>query len=865
MAEFIKLLVLNPTDDQSNFTYKCNSNFQRLIDIANGIVTIKGDKGVPGLPGINGSKGNDGEIGYSLLPYNGTSNQDYITWCNANNVRINDILLDYNSNSIKLITDLSNPANNTNLIDFNSIVASSISQNTSNSQKFDYMYNNSDIIVFSNTRESTFGNSNELGSTLLLNNFIYDSSNNSNEPITPPDYIINSKNHLLTIYADHGISNINSQSHNYTKGCILLGTKITGVDTHSSYRNSLKILHNYLPALLISESVFSMTDSNSSNPTATNTGIKFINSYIANVNNATWNNGFILFGNKQYFDANISAGSVKSEYTNAILICNKIDLISDNKFIALGQVGNNNIFALEIGTSVDEFQIKSYPNVSYSDTQKGIVFTDASIFTFSKTISGDDGHIYLRSAGNDIRCITPKGNFGIGRYNLDFKHIFSEKITSSLTSNNDNLFITTQCDVNTNLPTSLNNLFGIKIQPHTITNTSTDRNYYGGNVIISSSDFTGTSNKNYSGKVLIKSGNANNTSSVVIRTGQSISTSTTDSVNEIGNMIIGTSKLDYTTGGVTRKSGHIIFKSGSNFNTTSDTILNMYNSGISKGDIFIESDNRIIIDSKSSLTIKTSDYNIANNAVSETADLFIRTGDVSSSLVDADSGKIEISTPYRQQTYQTTKYSGGIYLKTGATYDSDGKVDNKQINEYNQSDITLDSGESGDINLYSSNYINIETKSTNGYINIKTGDYTTNMNNVCSIKKLNTSDVLTTHNGFVDNISSYRLWCTEYISHNGSVKLLRIRGRVLTGAIGGSHPAYIFTLKGDYRSTFEGGSGVNYMYSYAIKRTPPDNPLGIIPIVLQGDELSISSENLVSNTEYTFDITISFTQYDIIP
>ena len=94
----IKMLNINPSDNQDRLTYKCNYNFQRLMDLANNIKTIKGDTGATGIPGMQGVHGPMGMTGYSIYPYPVYSTVDMTSgttqaFIGANNPRIGDFFV----------------------------------------------------------------------------------------------------------------------------------------------------------------------------------------------------------------------------------------------------------------------------------------------------------------------------------------------------------------------------------------------------------------------------------------------------------------------------------------------------------------------------------------------------------------------------------------------------------------------------------------------------------------------------------------------------------------------------------------------------------------------------------------------------
>lgn len=72
----VKMLLVLPNNDQETFVNSINYNFHQLANLANGIVTIKGDTGERGLPGTAGKKGDSGADGTKMYAYIGDDTED---------------------------------------------------------------------------------------------------------------------------------------------------------------------------------------------------------------------------------------------------------------------------------------------------------------------------------------------------------------------------------------------------------------------------------------------------------------------------------------------------------------------------------------------------------------------------------------------------------------------------------------------------------------------------------------------------------------------------------------------------------------------------------------------------------------------
>ena len=90
----VKMLLVLPNNDQETFVNSINYNFHQLANLANGIVTIKGDAGERGLPGTAGKKGESGADGTKMYAYIGEDTEDaYKSFVLDNKITAGDFII----------------------------------------------------------------------------------------------------------------------------------------------------------------------------------------------------------------------------------------------------------------------------------------------------------------------------------------------------------------------------------------------------------------------------------------------------------------------------------------------------------------------------------------------------------------------------------------------------------------------------------------------------------------------------------------------------------------------------------------------------------------------------------------------------
>jgi len=428
MSELIKMLILEPSDTQQNYVAKSNYNFQRLIDIVNGVITIKGDKGNPGLPGIPGAQGLSGDQGYSLYTYYGDPNDDaeFRQWVIDNNIKIGDYVLSTADNTIHYITNLYTFPTEDPVVDFPTIIQSAVDTSPTLEHVFSYAYTNTDeskTIIPSYIR--SYDNTQNV--SLLLTNFKTSTEYDGNK-----DYCKNSNYHFITLYnsVDNHIDDMfTTQTHNYynvssivnTQNGILLGSRIESGESssYSTFQDSLKILYNYDNYNRATEGVFSLSNDYEiilQSGSTFNTGFKFINNtgdytqynelddYIPNQNpiisNSDFKNSFVLFGNKGYLKEYIS--NINHNIINSITLTSNVDSSTyNNNYLSFGELVNREFFFKTTSTlhldinGILNIGVDSFLNINVGDN---ISITNDSI--------------------SDISLI-PNGNISIGLNSID--------------------------------------------------------------------------------------------------------------------------------------------------------------------------------------------------------------------------------------------------------------------------------------------------------------------------------------------------------------------------------------------------------------------------------------------------------------
>jgi len=349
----IKMLNINPSDNQDRLTYKCNYNFQRLMDLANNIKTIKGDTGATGIPGMQGVHGPMGMTGYSIYPYPVYSTVDMTSgttqaFIGANNPRIGDFFVLENGN-IYILTSITPflfeiHVNNLELIQ----TAASGSTN---------VFTKDDTVVKYTTEPSTGYN------TMFLNG----------GGLTVADFTDYKSNPSLCISRVRGTETVGSTP---TTGTLLLTSSQLSGQQHTldGYSDSLKIFHSVYSNMRVG--VFSMHGESSANIV---TGFNFIHNPFTNSNG----HGSVIIGSSAY--VNNLYGVSNSTFDSGITILKgdalSVGVDSGGGVISTGQklnIKSGAGLSLESGAGAFEF----------NTTGSGITVSYNKATTFNVT-SGD--------------------------------------------------------------------------------------------------------------------------------------------------------------------------------------------------------------------------------------------------------------------------------------------------------------------------------------------------------------------------------------------------------------------------------------------------------------------------------------------
>ena len=141
------------------------------------------------------------------------------------------------------------------------------------------------------------------------------------------------------------------------------------------------------------------------------------------------------------------------------------------------------------------------------------------------------------------------------------------------------------------------------------------------------------------------------------------------------------------------------------------------------------------------------------------------------------------------------------------------------------------------------------------------------MNNVCNIKRLNYNNVINIDSDIDKSLS--KILCTQYISHDGKTNYLKIQGviKTINNVIGNdsSYPnRHLFNLKNEYIGILDSKIIIR---SYVIIGESTIQPIHFGEYTKDDILLAYAlytSDNLISSTEYRFNIDIPLSDFQIM-